>query len=75
MQIFTELAKKGKTVIGMTQSINYKTNSSAFKRAQTWMNEISEGLSEEESKKKIIPTWRQVVVKNKKLTGSIHSLG
>ena len=60
MKVFTEYAKKGKTIIGMTQSIHYRNNQTGFKKGESWMNEISEGLSAEESKKRIILTWRQV---------------
>ena len=59
MKSFTQLLKKGITVIGMPQSLHYENKDYQSKDAEKWMNAIDTQANETESKAKTILTWRQ----------------
>ena len=59
MRTFIQLIKKGKTVIGMPQSFHYQNKEYEKDDAKTWMEDVAAEANEEESKAKIILTWRQ----------------
>ena len=58
MNRIVKLVQKGKTVIGMPQSLWYKDWKKATKEANSWLRDVSSKLGAEGSKK-IILTWRQ----------------
>ena len=58
MWTFIELVQKGKTVIGMPQSLWYNSLMLALDDANVWMRNITRILGKEKAKK-IIMTWRQ----------------
>ena len=59
MNSFTQLLKKGITVIGITQYLHYENKDYQSKDAEKWMNAIDTQANETESKAKTILTWRQ----------------
>jgi len=59
MRSFIQLAKKNKTVIGMQQSFHYVNQKYETEDASRWMEAIANEYTEEQSKKKMILTWRQ----------------
>merc|ERR1719206_548906 len=59
MRSFIQLAKKGKTVMGMPQSFHYVNKKYEAEDATEWMKTIAAEYKEEQSKTKMILTWRQ----------------
>ena len=60
METFTQLVLKGKTVVGMPQSIHYNNKYHERIDAENWMARmVKEGVGEEVAREKIILTWRQ----------------
>ena len=58
MHTFIEMVQKGKTVIGMPQSLWYNSLMLALEDANEWMKNVTSILGKEKAKK-IIMTWRQ----------------
>merc|ERR1719300_18903 len=56
---FIQLAKKGRTIIGMPQSLHYNNQLMALEDALTWMKNVSTNFHKQESLQKIVLTWRQ----------------
>ena len=59
MRTFIQLMKKGKTIIGMPQSLHYRNKLNETNDAAMWMEAIAAETNLENSKAKIILTWRQ----------------
>jgi len=59
MRSFIQLAMKGKTVIGLPQSLHYQSKAYETGDAKEWMEAIAEEYNAVESKAKMVLTWRQ----------------
>ena len=61
MTSFVNLMNKGKTIIGMPQSLNYSfaCKNCEVPNAKTWMDDLSAEADEDELREKITLTWRQ----------------
>ena len=59
MRSFIQLAKKGKTVIGMPQSFHYLNKMYETQDADEWMEAVAAEYEEEQSRTRMILTWRQ----------------
>jgi len=59
MRSFTQLVLKGKTVIGMPQSLHYHNQSLELSDAADWMANVTQEVGEKLAKEKIVLTWRQ----------------
>ena len=55
-----QLVKKGKTVIGMPQSFHYQNKLNETNDAAEWMEAIAAEIDSEQSKAKMVLTWRQI---------------
>ena len=59
MRTFIQLALKGKTVVGLPQSLHYNNEDYERTDAEDWMVRVREEVGEELAREKIILTWRQ----------------
>ena len=59
METFIQLVLKGKTVVGMPQSLHYNNKDYERTDAENWMARVREEVGEELAREKIILTWRQ----------------
>ena len=59
METFIQLVLKGKTVVGMPQSLHYNNKDYERSDAEDWMARVKEEVGEELAREKIILTWRQ----------------
>ena len=59
MEAFIQLALKGRTVVGMPQSLHYINKAYERKDAEDWMVRVKEEVGEELAREKMILTWRQ----------------
>ena len=59
MRSFLQLIQKGKTVIGMPQSFHYQNKMNETNDASNWMEAIAAEANAEQSKAKMVLTWRQ----------------
>ena len=59
METFIQLVLKGKTVVGMPQSLHYNNKDYERTDAEDWMARVREEVGEELAREKIILTWRQ----------------
>ena len=59
MRTFIQLALKGKTVVGLPQSLHYNNKDYERTDAEDWMVRVREEVGEELAREKIILTWRQ----------------
>ena len=50
---------KGKTVVGMPQSLHYNNKDYERSDAENWMAMVKEKVGEELAREKMILTWRQ----------------
>ena len=60
METFIQLVLKGRTVVGMPQSLHYNNKEYERKDAEDWMARVKEQVGEELAREKMILTWRQV---------------
>ena len=56
---FIQLVLKGKTVVGMPQSLHYNNKDLERSDAEQWMALVKEKVGEEVAREKMILTWRQ----------------
>ena len=56
---FIQLVLKGKTVVGMPQSLHYNNKDYERSDAEDWMARVREEVGEEVAREKMILTWRQ----------------
>ena len=59
MRTFIELVLKGKTVVGLPQSLHYNNKDYERSDAEDWMARVKEEVGEELAREMIILTWRQ----------------
>ena len=59
METFIQLVLKGKTVVGMPQSLHYNNKDYERSDAEDWMARVREEVGEDLAREKIILTWRQ----------------
>ena len=59
METFIQLVLKGKTVVGMPQSLHCNNKDYERTDAEDWMARVREEVGEELAREKIILTWRQ----------------
>ena len=59
METFIQLVLKGKTVVGMPQSLHYNNKDYERSDAEDWMARVREEVGEEVAREKMILTWRQ----------------
>ena len=59
METFIQLVLKGKTVVGLPQSLHYNNKDYERSDAEDWMARVKEEVGEELAREKIILTWRQ----------------
>ena len=59
MKTFIQLVLKGKTVVGMPQSLHYNNKDYERTDAEDWMARVKEEVGEEVAREKMILTWRQ----------------
>ena len=59
METFIQLVLKGKTVVGMPQSLHYNNKDDERTDAEDWMERVKEKVGEEVAREKMILTWRQ----------------
>ena len=59
METFIQLVLKGKTVVGMPQSLHYNNKEYERSDAEDWMVRVREKVGEELAREKMILTWRQ----------------
>ena len=59
METCIQLVLKGKTVVGMPQSLHYNNKDYERSDAEAWMARVREEVGEEVAREKMILTWRQ----------------
>jgi exopolysaccharide biosynthesis predicted pyruvyltransferase EpsI len=59
MMSFIKLMEKGKTIIGMPQSLHYMNKKYEVSEAKEWMEATAADANKEKSKEKLILSWRQ----------------
>ena len=59
METFIQLVLKGKTVVGLPQSLHYNNKDYERSDAEDWMARVREEVGEELAREKMILTWRQ----------------
>ena len=59
METFIQLVLKGRTVVGLPQSLHYNNKDYERTDAEDWMARVREEVGEELAREKIILTWRQ----------------
>ena len=59
MRTFIQLVQKGRTVIGMPQSLHYKNKELERSDAEDWNEHIREEVGVEVAGEKMVLTWRQ----------------
>ena len=59
MRTFIQLVEKGRTVIGMPQSLHYNNKELERSDAQHWMDNVRQAVGATVSREKMILTWRQ----------------
>ena len=59
MRTFTQLVKKGRTVLGMPQSLHYNNKELEQSDARDWMASVQQEVGEQLAREKMILTWRQ----------------
>ena len=59
MESFIQLVLKGRTVVGMPQSLHYNNKEYERKDAEDWMARVKEQVGEDLAREKMILTWRQ----------------
>ena len=59
METFIELVLKGKTVVGLPQSLHYNNKDYERTDAENWMARVREEVGEQLAREKMALTWRQ----------------
>ena len=59
MRTFIQLVEKGRTVIGMPQSLHYNNKELERSDAQHWMDSVRQAVGESEARQRMVLTWRQ----------------
>ena len=59
MRTFTQLVQKGRTVVGMPQSLHYNNKELEQSDARDWMDSVQQEVGEKLAREKMILTWRQ----------------
>ena len=59
MRTFIQLVQKGRTVIGMPQSLHYNNKELELSDAQQWMDSVRQAVGESEARQRMVLTWRQ----------------
>ena len=59
MRTFIQLVEKGRTVIGMPQSLHYNNKELELSDAQHWMDSVRQAVGESEARQRMVLTWRQ----------------
>ena len=59
METFIQLVLKGKTVVGLPQSLHYNNKDYERSDAEDWMARVKEKVGEKLAREKMVLSWRQ----------------